>query len=266
MELVTSRSPTGLPRRQAGESFLGFGWTQPSARRMGVPVRRAIEPDSHGPGPFQRQVQRSVTSTPGVPHSPDGPRITPTDSGLLPGPTPARVSEVAPWPFTEVDLCQPKHLFRIQVVDVDANVGHQLGGNIPMVLFDVGNPVMGRIGFAFAVTEDEDRTRRRQLHADLSPVGRTVVFVGSGRVPSLMVNLVEPPVGIGCDHTLRPRTGLRICRIDQRIPIGDDGDHILAPDVLLIVLGQRTLGSMVRIAESAAASLTPWDWMDAIRT
>jgi hypothetical protein len=154
--------------------------------------------------------------------------------------TPSVISEVSIGPFAEVDLGEPKHLLLIQMVDVDTNVSYQLRSNIPMVLLDVRDPVVRRIGFAFTIAQDENRSSWREFCRDLGPVSRTVVFVGSRRISSPMVNLVEPSVRIGSDNTFRTRTNVRICGIDQRVAIGDDRDHILAAYGLLVLISQRS--------------------------
>jgi hypothetical protein len=129
--------------------------------------------------------------------------------------TPAVISEVSLWPSAEVvGLCEPKYLFLIQMVDVDTNVSYQLRSNIPMALLDVRDPLMRGIGFALAITEDENGSRWREFCGDLGPVSRIVIFVGPRRIPGLMVNLVEPSVWIGSDHALRAGANVSICRID----------------------------------------------------
>jgi hypothetical protein len=139
------------------------------------------------------------------------------------------------------------------MVDVDTNVSYQLRSNIPMVLLDVRDPLVRGVGFAFAITEDENSPRWPEFCGDLGPVSRIVIFVGPRRIPGLMVNLVEPSVRVGSDHALRTPANVSICRIDQRVPIGNDNDHILASYGLLVLISQRVLGSQVpraTIAES----------------
>lgn len=178
--------------------------------------------------------------------------------------TPAVISEVPLWRFAEVGLREPKYLFLIQMVDVDTNVSYQLRSNIPMVLLDVRDPLVRGIGFAFAITEDENGSRWPEFCGDFGPVSRIVIFVGPRRIPGLMVNLVEPSVRVGSDQALRAPANVSIRCIDQRVPIGNDNDHILATYGLLVLISQRVLSSQVpraTIAESRALRNGEFRWV-----
>ena len=156
------------------------------------------------------------------------------------GRTPAVVTEVALWRFVEVDLCEAQHLVLIDMVDVDTHVSHQLRRDIWAMLFDVRHPLVRRVGLAFAMTEDEDRSGGSELLGDLVPVSSTVVLVGPRWVPGFVVDLVEPPVRIGSDNAIGSHTGFGISGVYVRVAKGNDGDHVLAPNELCILVNHQT--------------------------
>ena len=69
--------------------------------------------------------------------------------------------------------------------------GNDLRGNIFAAFFDVGDPVVRRVGFSFAVPEHEDGSGRCDGFGDLLPVLRVIGFVRPVRVTCTMMDLVE---------------------------------------------------------------------------
>ena len=49
-------------------------------------------------------------------------------------------------------LRKPQHLFVVEMVDVDADIGDHFCSDVVAVRFDVGDPMMSRVRVAFAVS------------------------------------------------------------------------------------------------------------------
>ena len=56
----------------------------------------------------------------------------------------------------EVVLGQSEHLLHLQVVDVDANVRHDFGCDILVVLFDIGNPAVRCVRLPLTVPQEQN--------------------------------------------------------------------------------------------------------------
>ena len=65
--------------------------------------------------------------------------------------SPTAVPEISQGWLAKIILGQAQNLCLIQVVDVDADVRHHLGGNVFAVLLDIGHPMVSGIRPAFAV-------------------------------------------------------------------------------------------------------------------
>src|ERR1035441_4446262 len=97
-QTLASAPPRGLLDRLLGDRPLRRGWLRRSLRATGPRDHRSSSAGQSFPLAFGR--------------------------------TPAVVAEVALWRLVEVDLCEPKHLPLVDMVDVDTHVSHQLRRDI----------------------------------------------------------------------------------------------------------------------------------------
>ena len=120
----------------------------------------------------------------------------------------AVVAEGALRHLAEVDLGEPQHLPLVDVVDVDSHVSHQLRRDSRVVLLDVRHPVVGCVGPAVPVTEEEDRARGRERLGDVLPVLGTVVLIDSLWVAGVVAHLVEASTRSGATTRVGRSPGL----------------------------------------------------------
>jgi hypothetical protein len=143
---------------------------------------------------------------------------------------------------SEVVLGQPQYLFRLEVIDVGSDVGDHLGCDVLAVFFDVGNPVMRRVGLPSSVSQQQDCSRGRQGLGELVPVRRTVALVRTRRISRTMVDLVKVPVLIRCNETLGPLARCGVGHVDDGLVKVDGSDNVLPADLLPVVRhGQTSL-------------------------
>lgn len=130
-QVSTSQTLRRRPRLDTQRSTVTDRW------RHGKPcnVPRWRDRASHGPPTHSLPSGRQGLADIAAPLSDQG-------SLLAFGRTPAVVTKVSLWRLVEVDLCEPKHLLPVDMVDVDTNVSHQLRGDILAMLLDVRHPVV----------------------------------------------------------------------------------------------------------------------------
>src|ERR1700722_7142749 len=107
------------------------------------------------------------------------------------------------------------------MVDVDSHFSDQLRRDVLVVLLDVGHPVVGCVGSSVAMTEYEDRARRRECLGDVLPVLGAIVLIRSRGVAGVVAHLVKPPTRIGSDNARRPLAWPCIRGVDIALSEGD---------------------------------------------
>ena len=144
--------------------------------------------------------------------------------------TPAPVAEVLEGFIAEVQLGKSKHLLIGQGINVDADVGNDLRGDLWAVFFDVGHEVVGGVRPALPMTQKQDQCRGRERVADLAPVLLAVGLIGPSRVARTVGNLVVIALGIVRDDAGGALAWGSVGRVEDRVAEVDGSHDAFAPE------------------------------------
>src|ERR1017187_1981174 len=84
--------------------------------------------------------------------------------------SPSTIAKIPGRRVAEVALGQPQHLLAGEGFDVSSDVGHDLGGDVFAVLFDVRHPVVRGVRPALPVPQQQDRSGRGKRVTDRLPI------------------------------------------------------------------------------------------------